>query len=118
VEKTGFPVTLAAWKRAIAEHELINFAGMLLETANTAVAGGAGIANDWETIREVQASGLFDGLPRLIAAGGLTPDTVAAVIRSLRPFAVDVSSGVEEVRRQKSKAKIEAFVAAVREADG
>ena len=53
----------------------------------------------------------------MIAAGGLAPETVGAVVRAVRPYAVDVSSGVEESRGVKSVAKIEAFVAAVRAAD-
>ena len=117
VEKKDFPQRLAAWRRAIDVYELNNLSGLLLETANTSVAGGAGIPNDWQTIREAQSAHLFDGLPPLIAAGGLTPESVGDVVRVLRPYAVDVSSGVEEVRRQKSRTKIEAFVAAVRDAD-
>ncbi len=50
----------------------------------------------------------------LIAAGGLTPENVAAVARDIQPWAVDVSSGVEETRGIKSKQRIDAFVAAVR----
>jgi len=118
VEKSDFANRLAGWRRAIEVHKLSNLAALLLETANTPVAGGAGIPNDWQTVKKAQSAGLFDGLPPLIAAGGLTPGTVAEVVRALRPYAVDVSSGVEEGRRQKSKVKIEAFVAAVREADG
>jgi phosphoribosylanthranilate isomerase len=53
----------------------------------------------------------------LIAAGGLTPATVGDVVRRLRPWAVDVSSGVESSRGVKSIDKMTAFVAAVREAD-
>jgi phosphoribosylanthranilate isomerase len=117
VEKKDFPERLAAWKHAIEVYKLSNLAGLLLETANTKVAGGAGIPNDWQTIRDAQSAKLFDGLPPLIAAGGLTPETVEEVVRLLRPYAVDVSSGVEEERRQKSPGKIEAFVAGVRKAD-
>ncbi|MSR61686.1 MAG: phosphoribosylanthranilate isomerase [Planctomycetes bacterium] len=50
----------------------------------------------------------------LVLAGGLTPANVAARIRAVRPFAVDVSSGVERVRGQKDPALVHAFVRAAR----
>jgi phosphoribosylanthranilate isomerase len=58
----------------------------------------------------------LDGI-RLIAAGGLTPESVGQVVRDVRPFAVDVSSGVEEPAGVKSEEKIHRFIAAVREAE-
>jgi len=58
------------------------------------------------------------GLPagRLFVAGGLRPDTVAAVVASLRPFAVDVASGVEDRPGRKDHGKIEAFIRAAKAA--
>ena len=53
----------------------------------------------------------------LVLAGGLTPENVGAAIRLLRPWAVDVSSGVERERGVKDPARIHAFCAAVRAAD-
>jgi len=52
------------------------------------------------------------GLPaaRLFVAGGLRPDTVAEVVRALRPFAVDVASGVEASPGRKDHAKVEEFI--------
>ncbi len=50
----------------------------------------------------------------MVLAGGLTPDTVAARIRHVRPHAVDVSSGIESAPGVKSASKVEAFVAAAR----
>jgi phosphoribosylanthranilate isomerase len=52
------------------------------------------------------------GLPaeRLFVAGGLRPETVAEVVRALRPFAVDVASGVEERPGRKDHAKVEEFI--------
>lgn len=92
--------------------------GLVLETAGTQAAGGTGVENDWGMIREMQDAGTFAGLPPMIAAGGLRPENVARVVRDLRPWAVDVSSGVELVRGQKSPELIQRFVREVREAEG
>jgi phosphoribosylanthranilate isomerase len=108
---------LDAWRAAIARLGLDRLRGFVLETAGGPAPGGTGLANDWEAVRDFQEARAFDGLPPLIAAGGLAPQSVAEVVRMLRPFAVDVSSGVEAVRGQKSVEKMQAFIRAVREAD-
>ena len=54
---------------------------------------------------------------RLVLAGGLTPENVADAIRAVRPYAVDMSSGVEGRPGVKDPARIEAFMAAVRGAE-
>jgi phosphoribosylanthranilate isomerase len=108
--------TLKMWKKAIAKLKLTNLKGILLETAS-GIPGGSGIPNDWNAIRRLQRSGALKGLPPLIAAGGLTPKTVGKVVRLLRPYAVDVASGVESDKRKKSPEKIQKFIRAVRIAD-
>lgn len=75
-----------------------------------ALPGGNGASFDW---------GLLNGLdPRLsfMLSGGLNPDNVAEAIRVTRPFAVDVSSGVESGPGLKDPARIKAFVKAARTA--
>jgi phosphoribosylanthranilate isomerase len=116
VERDRFGETLNLWRTAIRDLKLTNLAGFVLETAGTGKPGGSGVANDWETVVAAQRSGAFEGLPAIIAAGGLRPETVGEVVRTVRPFAVDVSSGVEDSLREKSEAKVRAFVEAVREA--
>jgi phosphoribosylanthranilate isomerase len=108
---------LKFWRAQIAEHELDHLKGLLLESAGQHQAGGTGAANDWEAIRAAQDAGELTALPPIIAAGGLRPDNVAAVVRTLRPWAVDVSSGIEGAKGMKSVAKMAAFVEAVRSAD-
>lgn len=107
---------LSTWRRSIATYSLSNIRALLLET-DTAAPGGTGIENDWTTIAAAQAAGQFKGLPPIITAGGLTPANVGAVVRQLRPWAVDLSSGIESSLGIKSIEKMDQFVAAVREAD-
>lgn len=103
---------LDLWRKAVNSLALVNLRGLVLETPGVGT-GGTGVENDWEFIAALQAAGVFAGLPPLIVAGGLTPANVGAVVKLLQPYAVDVSSGVEEAFGEKSAAKIEAFMAEV-----
>jgi phosphoribosylanthranilate isomerase len=67
----------------------------LLDTASKSALGGTGHSFNWNWIAEARAAGELEGLPPIILAGGLTPENVADAIRIARPYAVDVSSGVE-----------------------
>ena len=69
---------------------------------------GAGALSDWSVARKVARR------TELVLAGGLNPRNVAAAIEAVRPFGVDVSSGVEARPGVKSPAEIENFVRAVR----
>lgn len=84
--------------------------GLLLDTFVEGYGGG-GKVFDWSLIPERL------GRP-LILSGGLDPDNVAEAVRRVRPWAVDVSSGVESGKGIKDAARIAAFVAGVRNADG
>jgi phosphoribosylanthranilate isomerase len=86
-------------------------AALLLDTLVPGKAGGTSQAFDWLTL------GVLPGWAPLFIAGGLNPGNVAACIAALRPFAVDVSSGVEASPGIKDAEKIIAFCAAVRDAD-
>jgi phosphoribosylanthranilate isomerase len=110
------PNRLALWRAAIDQLSGILLA-LVLETGNTPLPGGSGQANDWAAVQRHIAAGDFDGLPPVIAAGGLIPQRVGDVVRSLRPWAVDVSSGVESAMGQKSPQLMAEFISAVREAD-
>lgn len=72
--------------------------------------GGSGVAFDTSLLNEVQSA--QDSRP-LILSGGLKPDTATESIRAVRPYAVDVSSGVEVAPGIKSPEKITAFMKAV-----
>jgi phosphoribosylanthranilate isomerase len=71
---------------------------------------GTGKVADWSAAR------LLAARQQLILAGGLAPENVAAAIGQVRPFGVDVSSGVEESPGRKSPDRIRLFVTAAREA--
>ncbi len=84
--------------------------------------GGTGRTFDWNKLASRVAAGFSQPL---ILSGGLKPHNVGAAIRALRPWAVDVSSGVEESggdgrphKGIKDPAKIAAFIRGVRDADG
>jgi len=72
--------------------------------------GGTGVTADWSA-----AAGLAKKYP-LLLAGGLTPKNVAAAVRQVKPWGVDVASGVETTPGVKDKSKMTAFVKAVKEA--
>ena len=103
-------IELTLWRTAIATGRLTHLKGLVMETAGA--TGGTGMPNNFEFLASLQTFGAFAGLPPLIAAGGLRPESVAAVVRLLHPFAVDVSSGVESEFGIKSAEMIEGFVLA------
>jgi len=74
--------------------------------------GGTGKRSDWEWARRGVNAGL-----RLVVAGGLTPENVGELVREVRPFGVDASSGLEREPGKKDGTKVLAFVARIREAD-
>lgn len=88
-----------------------NAAAAWLADAFVAQFGGAGQEFDWTL--------LPSDLPRpLILSGGLTPGNAGEAVRRVRPWAVDVCSGVESAKGIKDPAKIASFIAKVRDADG
>lgn len=84
-------------------------AAWLLDSFVPGQPGGTGAVFNWALA--VEAAKL--GCP-IILAGGLTPANVADAIRQVRPYAVDVSSGVEAVPGRKDPAKVRAFIQAAR----
>ncbi len=84
---------------------------LLLDTFVEGRDGGTGEPFDWSAV-----AGLDFGLPVLVA-GGLHPENVAAAVRRVRPWAVDVASGVESEPGLKDPEKMRRFFRAVRGAD-
>jgi phosphoribosylanthranilate isomerase len=83
---------------------------ILLDAYHESALGGAGITFSWDLAVKAQAR--YD--VRIILAGGLTPDNVAEAIWQVKPYAVDVSSGVEAIPGRKDHGRMRAFIEAVR----
>lgn len=83
---------------------------LLLDTYRAEAAGGTGATFSWSDI-PAQPGG------RIILAGGLTPDNVADAIRTVRPYGVDVSGGVEAAKGIKDADRMTAFFAGVKRGD-
>ncbi|UCD69791.1 MAG: phosphoribosylanthranilate isomerase [Betaproteobacteria bacterium] len=114
---SGFSVPYIKALRVNSEMDLLQYAreyvsakGLLLDTFLEGARGGTGATFDWGLIpRELP-------LPTILA-GGLNPDNVSEAIRQVRPWAVDVSSGVEAAKGVKDAALMAAFIRGVKDAD-
>ena len=91
--------------------EIPNYAteAYLLDAYSPDARGGTGEKFNWDLAVEAQKFG-----KPIFLAGGLTPENVAEAVRKVRPFGVDVSSGVESAPGKKDAAKVRAFIEAVR----
>lgn len=85
-------------------------AAFLLDAWSPSAFGGTGRTFNWEIAASAAKS------KRIVLAGGLTPDNVADAVRQVRPYAVDVSSGVESEPGRKDLKKLQKFIEAARNA--
>ena len=83
-------------------------AAILLDTWSPSAHGGTGRTFNWEIAAAAAKTG------RIILAGGLSPDNVAAAIRQVQPYGVDVSSGVEALPGRKDSRKVIEFITQAR----
>lgn len=90
-----------------------NVDAVLVDSRTANAVGGTGIAFDWEEARRTVFGG---GRTKLIAAGGLNPENVGEAIGLLRPWGVDVASGVEAAPGRKDAAKVRDFIRRARQA--
>ena len=81
---------------------------LLLDTYVSGRSGGTGLTFDWNLALEAKRYG------RIILAGGLNPDNVAAAISAVKPYAVDASSGLEKEPGVKDHEKMARFIQTVR----
>jgi phosphoribosylanthranilate isomerase len=92
------------------EKEYRGAAALLLDAYEAGKPGGTGNRFDWERIPAEMAS-------RIILAGGLKPENIASAVRQVRPYAVDVSGGVEASKGIKDAGIIAAFIEGVKRGD-
>ena len=77
-------------------------AALLLDSHEPGAAGGTGKTFDWDSVPDLPVP--------VVLAGGLSPENVARAVRAVRPWAVDVSSGVEDAPGVKSAVKMIEFI--------
>lgn len=87
----------------------VRASGFLLDSHDAGGVGGTGKAFDWSSIPSLDRP--------IVLAGGLRPENVGEAVRRVRPWAVDVSSGVERAPGIKDPARMAAFINEVRHAD-
>lgn len=122
VQGWGFPVikSVPVGKGDILDNLVpIEANGLLLDTYHPQQAGGTGQTFDWSLARRGEARLRAAGRRTpIILAGGLGPDNVEQAVRTVRPYAVDVSSGVEKSPGQKCPDKMIQFVQKARSFHG
>lgn len=87
------------------ENDIFDLKGVLVDAYSPSAYGGIGELTDWNFARSLVENSL-----RLYLAGGLTPENVADAVRSVRPYAVDVASGVESAPGIKDHEMMKAFI--------
>lgn len=91
--------------------ELYPVQAILFDRHSDDMYGGTGRSFDWNILRGLNIS------KKIILSGGLTPENVSRAVGSVRPYAVDVSSGVEDSPGKKNRAKMKKFIEAVKNGD-
>lgn len=82
--------------------------GFVVDAFSDSTYGGTGLVADWTLAAEAAQAA------KVLLAGGLTPENVGEAIRQVKPYGVDVSSGVEASPGRKDRAKIQAFIRSVK----
>jgi phosphoribosylanthranilate isomerase len=102
-------------KLAAAYEKDPNVDGVLIDSRTVAAAGGTGVAYDWGLAAKTAFQNAKER--KLVVAGGLTPENVGEAIAALRPWGVDVVSGVEAEPGRKDPLKVREFVKRARAAE-
>lgn len=115
VRDEGWLMEVRSWLDACTARS--NLAAVLLDAYNPAAHGGSGQRFNWDLVADARAAGAMAGIDPIILAGGLDSGCVSTAIDLVKPWAVDVASGVEKAPGIKDLKKVEAFIRATREGD-
>jgi len=102
---TGARIISAVAPATAARYDAVADA-LLVDSLDESGAGGTGETHDWERTRDL----VSELSSPVVLAGGLTPENVAEAVETVRPFAVDVASGVESEPGRKDAAAVASFV--------
>ena len=83
---------------------------IVLDAYAAGTEGGTGLTLDWNAIARAREAGELADMPPLVLAGGLTPANVAEAVRIVRPWGLDVSSGVENAPGHKDRQSLIDFI--------
>ncbi len=115
VRDEGWLGELREWLDALTVRT--NLAAILLDTYSPEARGGTGKRFNWDMVADARAAGALAGIDPIILAGGLNANCVGSAIDLVKPWAVDVASGVEKEPGVKDLRKVEAFIRATREGE-
>jgi len=105
LQPTSLPEAEAEAEWYIAPDRAPDHPALLIDTYHPTLRGGTGQTGDW-----TMSAHLAQTIPGLMLAGGLNAANVAAALRQVRPFAVDVASGVESVPGKKDHQQVRQFI--------
>ena len=115
VRDAGFADEVRSWLSGLADRS--NFSAVLLDAYDPNVRGGSGTQFNWDLVAQARQDGRLDDAGPILLAGGLNPSCVGEAIETVRPWGVDVASGVESAPGVKDMEKVTAFLLAVRDTD-
>ncbi len=113
VRDEGWLAEVRVWLEALGDRRRL--AAVLLDAYSPAARGGTGERINWSMVGDARAAGALAGLDPIILAGGLTAGNVGPAIDAVKPWAVDVASGVEQAPGVKDLKKVADFIRATRE---
>ena len=117
----AFRIRSAAWADEVQQWlsglaNVNHLAAVVLDAYDRSARGGTGKRFNWNWVADDAAMALRENCPPVILAGGLSPDCVADAVRTVRPWGLDVASGVEASPGVKDFDKIKAFIDSARAA--